>query len=308
MTETWWIWTKIVFNPGRTWTIEEYASRFKYDPELREVLVEAESDSQFFHHFLSGLPKRVNALASRHVQDDRDLQIQLGFATGAKGKCLTVGHYLAQRATTAGPAVVVDRDHDGLCGAPAQYVFCTDFYSLEMYAYSPEIFDALLHRLWVNAHKVSGSDIIDIVDPALRLVSACRQTLREMTPSVKMWEDWRTRVKMQGGTLSIPMREIISKSLKEDRGAVTSEEIEAVLSVVESCADSADDVRRQARGHDCFHLVLKVLQSRWAKERGIRASQYSREDVEGLGRMALTHEYLLEFPLFRELHDRYEAP
>lgn len=290
---------------SRAWTMDEYVTRFRLSKGLRELLAEAETDSQFFRWFLHAEGKDVQVLASHHVKDDRERIEALGLRPGAKGKCLAVAVGLAAAGVGNEACVVVDADDDGIASAPPSHALATDYPSLESYALDAEVLDDVIARVFARSHVMTGQDLIDLLDPLLRWLTAARRWARRQAPSIALTDSWATKVNFDRAPLTWDAAEVLRLTLTAAELPATKESVKACAAEVEALVDPDSQLCAQVRGHDFTEALLRVMRGRHLRAKGIDTRKWDRDQLEGVLRMSLNTAYLHRFPLFNELATRW---
>ncbi|MFF8347818.1 hypothetical protein ACF049_13225 [Cellulosimicrobium funkei] len=284
---------------GARWTPEEYAARFRYSKNLREIVTESGSDCTVYRDFLASHDVEVQAIPASRISVERATVLALGMTSGVKHRLLTLGHFLTQKNASTRCVVVVDRDYDEMCGVESTHVFMTDWHSVEMYAYNADAI-ARLAKFVGGQREANGVEIIRGIEPAVTWLGAARTALAPH--GAGLLENWLSYLDVNSLPVSVRERELIGRSVAGNQSA----DVELILAEAgRRVSDETEPVIALVRGHDFTAALKAVLTSRWARQEGIKMPKMDLDQFEGTLLMSLTPDRLRTFPLFQALLKRF---
>lgn len=266
-------------DKGARWTLDEYIYRCEIDSGVFEVLVEADLDADVISDSAAAwrIPPTFAILDSRSIRVTDDEIRAAGFSPGVKGGLLTVGAQLADlqrsQALKAHIRIVVDHDYDGVPGPLTQIITCTDFYSIESYAFT----EASLHRFLRlivgrardarrtqrNVAGCTGGELRDRIMSGAVDLAATRLALIKGRPSIAIAPSAMRHIGVDvNGYSQTDVEGLLQSALRTRSPQVRDvtlnaiEELRPVVSV---------EPLKLIRGHDLITVAQKVLKSPWGR-------------------------------------------
>jgi Protein of unknown function (DUF4435) len=237
-------------------SVEELVTRYRFQPEMRDLFVEGPRDVSVFRWFFSRLPgcKAV-------VYDINTVEVtaatceSVGIVGGGnRGRIISLAKFLDQQLLPQCRSVLccIDRDFDDLENEDHRnrYLVYTDFSCLECYALSTKslskVFDIYL------GIPITRGEIASIME-VLSYIFSVRLAKRRLAPDSARFGKFTACCSLNNGRIYLDEKAYLARVMNVAAGSLRADSFDA--GIKELREKSPSDRRFAVHGHDAVHLL-----------------------------------------------------
>lgn len=254
------------------WTIEELATRYEFEPTLKDIFVEGRFDQEVLSNLLRSQKIRDRKVYEiDNVEVPNHLVIANGLTEGNKQRVITLARELSKQSEVFALQCLVDKDLDHwFCPLEINtYLTWTEYCSIELYYFSDEILrDLLLTTAKAkigNWEQYKASLITTLRDLyALRLADCDLDWHME-------WIDFEKDLSGQDSQIIFDLPSYVARLLSKNRKLKSKSQFSAALTQWQDRLTG--DCRNFIRGHDFVELIA------WSVKGFKGVKEFSSSDV-----------------------------
>jgi len=244
--------------------INEILCLYELEPDLRDVYVEGVTDYLVIERFVSKYKiDNVRIIEVDDIDFNGIYSEYPDIKCNNKKKLLALGDKLSKLYddTLNGISIIVDKDFDEIRDSIAncKYILYTDYNSLELYLFEPNIID-IFYKNILRRFPFDARQTLDLLGPVLVDKFLIRLALEIKGPydSDKITDLCKSvEINKKTGAIIFDLKKHLHKILNNLR--ITKECGEFNNIIEESRKKLSKDIRNNIRGHDFIHLLFTYI-------------------------------------------------
>lgn len=284
-------------------TIDELATIYHLETDLRDVFVEGPTDKSFIHWYFECI-KLKNPRA--YEIDDIDVPSELLSASdlkdGNRGRVIALAFALEKLLASAASqfCCIADRDLDEHLGIrySCDPLLFSDYTSIEMYVCTPAAIDKFI-RLYCRKTSIDHDDVLPGIVNVSKQLFRIRLALKKLALPCK-WVKLDRSLIYSSGELSLDVEDFFGRLLSS--GGLHSERRNIVEASTELKASLTGDDRQLMHGHDFVQAFAYYFRKRFGDN-----VLFSEKVVARSLMLCADERYLSSEPLFQNLVARVTA-
>jgi hypothetical protein len=282
--------------------IQELISRYRLEPEIRDVFVEGRSDAVVIERFL-----RVHNFRDVAVYQISTVEIparallESGQPDGMRGRVVFLAFELAKILPVDSKAVtcIADRDYDTVLNREYKtpFLLFMDYSCMEMYAFHTDVLDNVVASIAPALGKNSET-ILAQLEPILRRLYLIRATNIALGLGLRWLDSFADSCTLKNDLIEFDEGDFITRYLSKNS------QLKAKATFIRELAEIASrtngDRRLFIRGHDFFSVLAWYL-----RQFASKTSPFFQSEVLGQFLLAMVdHSSLVNYKFFQLLASR----
>jgi len=237
-------------------TIDELATRYILEPELRDIYVEGPRDKKLFKWFLNKSEfNNIEIYEINSIDISDDLINTLGLQSGNRDRLIALSVELERFLPISIKYVlcIADSDFDFLLGRKygPRYLLYTDYTSIEIYFYYEQIIEKIL-LFSVHRDTIEIPALMEILTEILQELFIIRSANEKLGWGLT-WVDFIKNCKIKNGLIEFDVRKFIEKYLLKNN------KLDRINEFIETCEElkkvKVETHKHRIHGEDYFELL-----------------------------------------------------
>lgn len=236
--------------------VDELKIKYEFEPTIRDIFVEGDSDACFINTFLNEIGIRDAKVYCIEFIDIPEEYLIENETNNNRGRVIALSRILGQEEYIEDNAIcVIDRDFDKIrnINVESNILIYTDYSSIEMYTFNANVLDKFIVA---NFSKLSNksSDILDNLCDVLQELFLIRLANEELELCMESLDFLKFCKIKENYTIDFDKDEYMKRYLLKN--SELSRKDDFIESIETNRSKLDEDVRFQIHGHDFIKLLF----------------------------------------------------
>lgn len=242
--------------------IEELKTKYEFEPTLRDIFVEGDSDVCLINLFLSGTQDiETKVFPIECVEIPKEYLIENKLENNNRGRVIALSQLLkeSEHCNENNILTIVDRDLDTIRKKDfeSSILKYTDFTCMEMYAFNKEALDKFV-KLTYSSFPINSLEVLNNVGDILQEVFLGRVANAHLGWNMSSYDFLNLCEIKADKTILFNKEEYINRYLNKNRKIVNREEFINSIEKYRKLIDT--DIRYQIHGHDFINIFIWYIE------------------------------------------------